>query len=243
MPAPALAHSGPARAWGGAYPVCVKDANFALKQPATQPYCTATTPSRCPSPPLDNHGKRVWTMNFDEQPAMSLTEAQLAGVKRLLQGQWLCHRAIDGKPDKATGAALADFRKRMHFDRQCRQCRTVQGPGTARRARRSRRPAIPSATTARDALLVALGADGRRQGRCRAAGGRCSRAPAPGPSPRRWTATRSIFWPSARTAARWWAAAQNFCTTAVGFEIAGQQNCAARGFTEAGFAATRRPRA
>src|SRR3569832_1489701 len=36
-----LAHSGPARAWGGSYPVCVKDGNFTIKQTVTQPYCTA----------------------------------------------------------------------------------------------------------------------------------------------------------------------------------------------------------
>jgi uncharacterized membrane protein len=27
-----IAHSGPSRAWGGAYPVCVKDTNFSIKQ-------------------------------------------------------------------------------------------------------------------------------------------------------------------------------------------------------------------
>src|SRR3984957_7557593 len=35
-----LAHSGPARAWGGSYPVCVKDGNFSIKQAVTQPVCT-----------------------------------------------------------------------------------------------------------------------------------------------------------------------------------------------------------
>src|SRR4051812_49899538 len=30
-----LAHSGPSRAWGGAYPVCVKDANFTIAQGIT----------------------------------------------------------------------------------------------------------------------------------------------------------------------------------------------------------------
>src|SRR5690348_14765102 len=36
-----IAHSGQARAWGGAYPVCVKDTNFSLRQAVTQPTCTA----------------------------------------------------------------------------------------------------------------------------------------------------------------------------------------------------------
>src|SRR5579863_8054100 len=36
-----LAHSGPPRAWGGAYPVCVKDADFNIEQAVTAPYCSA----------------------------------------------------------------------------------------------------------------------------------------------------------------------------------------------------------
>ena len=32
---------------------------------------------------------------------------------------------------------------------------------------------------------------------------------------------------------------QRFCTTAAAFEIRGNSNCAARGFTDSGFAATR----
>src|SRR6201996_7859630 len=110
-----LAHSGPPRAWGGASPVCVKDANFTIKQAVTQPYCTADDTFPLPFAALDNRGKADWTMNFEEQPAMSLTEEQLAGVKRLLKDNGYAITRIDGKPDKATGAALADFRRRMHF--------------------------------------------------------------------------------------------------------------------------------
>ena len=46
----------------------------------TQPTCTAEGTFALPFAPLDNHGKSIWTMNFDEQPVMSLTEAQLAGL-------------------------------------------------------------------------------------------------------------------------------------------------------------------
>ena len=79
-----LAHSGAARAWGGSYPVCVKDGDFTIKQSVTQPTCTAEGTFALPFAPVDNGGKSIWTMNFDEQPVMSLAEAQLAGVKRLL---------------------------------------------------------------------------------------------------------------------------------------------------------------
>ena len=78
-----LAHSGPPRAWGGAYPVCVKDADFSIQQAVTAPYCSADDTFPLPFAALDNHGKANWTMNFDEQPVMTMTQAQLAGVKRL----------------------------------------------------------------------------------------------------------------------------------------------------------------
>jgi uncharacterized membrane protein len=68
-----IAHSGPARSWGGAYPVCVKDANFAIRQTVTQPYCSAEDTFALPFASLNNRGKSVWTMNFDEQPVMSLS--------------------------------------------------------------------------------------------------------------------------------------------------------------------------
>src|SRR3954471_13696396 len=68
----ALAHSGSPRAWGGAFPVCVKDADFMLKQSATQPYCTAGDSFALPFAGIANRGKADWTMNFDEKPVMSL---------------------------------------------------------------------------------------------------------------------------------------------------------------------------
>src|SRR5690606_17096790 len=94
---------------------CVKDANFSIRQGVTQPYCTADDTFALPFAPLDNGGRSVWTMHFDEQPAMSMAQAQLAGVKRLLKDNGYKIGPIDGAPDKATGASLADFRKRMRF--------------------------------------------------------------------------------------------------------------------------------
>ena len=111
-----LAHSGAARAWGGSYPVCVKDGNFNMKQAVTGAVCTADDTFALPFAPLDNRGHASWTMNFDEQPMLgSLSAAQLAGVKRLLADNGYKVGGIDGKPDKATGAALNDFRTKMHF--------------------------------------------------------------------------------------------------------------------------------
>jgi uncharacterized membrane protein len=231
-----LAHSGPSRAWGGAYPVCVKDGNFSFSQAVTQPYCTAGDTFALPFAPLDNRGKSVWTMNFDEQPAMNATEAQLAGAKRLLADNGYRIGHIDGKPDKVTGAALVDFRKRMKF------------PATAGNAelfdaleREARKKIAPAGYTAcnetRDALLLAIGT---------MEGGQ--------PVSRGWwtvqpgACAKAITTPLGSDTVHLLAlrknggtvvgGGQHFCTTAAAFEIKGAQSCAARGFADTGFAAT-----
>ena len=182
MPAHRIAHSGPARAWGGAYPVCVKDGNFAIRQAVTQPGCTAEDSFALPFAPLDNRGKRVWTMNFDEQPAHEpLTAAQLAGRQAAAEGQWLQDRRDRRQAGQGDRRGADRFPQAHAFRRHRRQRRAVRRPGTAKRARRSRPPAIPSAMTAARRPAGGAGPDGRRQGRCRAAGGRwqpgaCARA-------------------------------------------------------------------
>ena len=111
-----LAHSGPAKAWGGNFPMCVKDTNFRLDQSVTMAVCRSDDVFALPFAALDTGGHRNWTMTLDENPALpSLMTAQLAGVKRLLRDNGYAVGAIDGSPDKKTGTALAAFRKRMNF--------------------------------------------------------------------------------------------------------------------------------
>ncbi|HKX64959.1 MAG TPA: DUF1036 domain-containing protein [Rhizomicrobium sp.] len=246
-----VAHSGPSRAWGGAYPVCVKDANFAIRQPVTPPYCSAEDTFALPFAALNNRGKSAWTMNFDEQPVMSLSEAQLAGVKRLLVDNGYKIARIDGKPDKTTGTALADFRKRMRFDANAGNAalfRTLEQQARTRIA-----PAgYTVCNESRDSLLVALG---RKEA-------------GPKSSPRNASAGKSS---SVSVSHGWWTVEpascakaittqlktdivyllarkknggtvvggpEKFCVTSVAFEIRGSQNCAGRALAEAGFAAT-----
>ncbi len=232
-----LAHSGPPRSWGGAYPVCVKDANFSIKQAVTQPYCTADDTFPLPFAALDNRGKAQWTMNFDEQPAMSLTEAQLAGVKRLLKDNGYAIARIDGKPDKATGTALADFRKRMHFaiDAGNAELFTVlEGE-----ARKHIAPAgYTVCNDAREPLLVALGqidkGNAASQGWWTVQPGACAKALT---TP---LASDQVYLLAQRKSGGTLVGGpQRFCTTTAAFEIRGNVNCAARGFSEFGFAATR----
>lgn len=111
-----LAHGGAAKAWGGNFPICVADTNFRLDQSVTRAQCRGDDTFALPFAALDTHGHSNWTMTLDETPALpSLVAAQLAGVKRLLRDNGYAVGAIDGSPDKKTGAALAAFRKRMNF--------------------------------------------------------------------------------------------------------------------------------
>jgi uncharacterized membrane protein len=231
-----VAHSGAARAWGGAYPVCVKDANFEIKQAVTQPYCAAEDTFALPFAALDNRGKSIWTMNFDEQPAMSLTEAQLAGVKRLLADNGYKVGHIDGKPDKATGAALADFRKRMKFPDTAGN--TELFAALEREAAKKTAPAgYTICNETHDALLVALGqTDGGKplsRGWWTVEGGACAKAIT---TP--LTKGDVFLLAQRKNGSTVVGGPQRFCTTTAAFEIRGLGNCAQRGLNESGFALT-----
>jgi uncharacterized membrane protein len=234
-----IAHSGPSRAWGGAYPVCVKDANFAIRQSVTQPYCSAGDSFALPFAGLNNGGKSVWTMNFDEQPVMSLSEAQLAGVKRLLvdNGYKIAH--IDGKPDKATGAALVDFRKRMHLDANAGNAALFQS--LEQQARGKIAPAgYTICNETREALLVATAQkDGGPNAPAMSRGwwtvepASCAKAVT---TPLRGDTVYLLA--QRKNGSTLVGGSERFCVTPAAFEIRGAQNCAGRGLTESGFAAT-----
>ena len=230
-----LAHSGPARAWGGNQPICVKDGNFTLKQPAAKSSCTDDS-FVLPFATLDNQGKRVWTMNFDEQPILTMPEAQLAGVKRLLKDNGYAIAQIDGRPDKATGLALSDFRKRMHFAPTAGNAELFQA--LENEARKKIAPAgYTVCNDGPDALMIALGqTDGGKpvsRGWWTVTPGACARAMTVP------LASDAIYLLAQRkSGGALVAGGQHFCTAATAFEIEGNQNCAGRGFAEAGFAAT-----
>jgi uncharacterized membrane protein len=231
-----IAHSGPARAWGGAYPVCVKDSNFSIKQGVTQPWCSAEGTFSLPFAPLANRGKSVWTMNFDEQPLMNLSQAQLAGVKRLLKDNGYKIGAIDGKPDKLTGAALADFRKRMHFSPDAGNVALFEA--LERQAKAHIAPAgYTVCNDAHDTLLVALGQMEHGQAVSRGwwtvQPGACAKAVTMPLN------TDTVFLlAQKKTGATLVGGSQPFCTVAAAFEIRGAENCSARGYGQAGFAPT-----
>src|SRR6185312_15392267 len=111
----ALAHSGPGRAWGGDFPLCVQDDDFVLNRKGNPSGCDGGA-FAVPFATVETHNRPDWTMRFDEEPRLAgPLDAQLAGLKRLLKDNGYRIAAIDTKPDKATGAALGDFRRKMKF--------------------------------------------------------------------------------------------------------------------------------
>jgi len=241
-----IAHSGPSRVWGGAYPVCVKDANFTIRQSVTQLTCSAEDSFALPFASLNNRGKSVWTMNFDEQPVMSLSEAQLAGVKRLLVDNGYKIARIDGKPDKATGAALVDFRKRIRLDPNAGNAALFSA--LEQQAQTRIAPAgYTVCNESRDSLLVALG---RKEAGPKSSPGKSSYVSV---SHGWWTVEPASCAKTVTTALKTdivyllaqkknggtlVGGTEKFCVTSAAFEIRGSQDCAGRALTEAGFAAT-----
>lgn len=103
------AHTGEARAWGGQFPLCVKDTNFALT--TAGPACAGDDAYTVPFSSVDTHGQQSWTTTLTESPAIaSLDAARRSGIDRLL-GDLGYHFTDDDGRQKA----LAKFRRRMNL--------------------------------------------------------------------------------------------------------------------------------
>jgi uncharacterized membrane protein len=231
----ALAHSGPQRAWGGNFPFCVMDGNFTLSRKDIPPDCTGDVFS-VPFATVDTHGQPDWTMTLDDQPRFaSLEAAQLAGVKRLLKDNGYKIAAIDAKPDKSTGAALIDFRKKMQFADRDGNDKLF----SALETEAAKRGGAPQGYTVCNddkapvaaAIAEAAGGDFVTRGWWRIAGGACARVIT---TPLK----QSAVWLMAQRpgGAILVSGPDQFCVTDLEFEIKGRRNCVQRGFTQAGFA-------
>jgi uncharacterized membrane protein len=159
----------------------------------------------------------------------------LAGVKRLLADNGYKVGVIDGRPSKPAEAALADFRKKMKF-----------APGddnetlfTALEKQASAKAAPQGYTVCNDSsvpLLAAIAQTGpgkpSSRGWWRISPKSCAQAlttPLTGPV---YLMAQRPGGPVVVSGG------EKFCTAAVAFEVEGRGDCAARGLTEAGFAAT-----
>jgi uncharacterized membrane protein len=231
----ALAHSGPARSWGGDFPLCVKDGDFVSNRRGNPPGCDGGA-FAVPFATLETHNRPDWTMTFDDEPRLaSLQDAQLAGAKRLLKDNGYRIAAIDTKPDKATGAALAEFRKKMKFGERDGNDKLF----AALEREALQHGVAPQGLTVcndqRGDIIAALGekaeTDTISRGWWRIAGGACARvitAPLKGAS----------VWLMAQKAGgiATVSGPDRFCIANLEFEIKGQRGCAERGYGEAGFA-------
>lgn len=227
-----IAHGGPARAWGGKRMLCVRDGDFSLKQSASGGACPAESfPLGFAA--LDTRGRANWTMTLDEPtPLGTLQAAQLAGVKRLLRDNGYKVGPIDGSPDKATGVALAEFRKKFAPD--------ADNAGLFKILEdQARKHAVPAGLTAcnrgKVPLLVALAQTGHGKKTARGwwtvAPGGCARL-------QTVPLAADVMYLLARTQAG--VAVKDgpakFCVAGAAFDIKqADGNCAARGFDEAGF--------
>jgi uncharacterized membrane protein len=231
-----LAHGGPAKAWGGKLPICVKDANFNLTQ-STRAACKEDGAFTLPFAPLETGGHRSWTMTLDETPAQpSLVAAQLAGVKRLLRDNGYAVGPLDGTPDKKTGIALADFRKRMHFPEKAGNPELFIA--LEREASRTNAPAGYTLCNDGKVLLEAALAQTDKdksvvRGWWTVLPGACARAVTT-------PLTKDGYFLFARHKDGKPVASgpEKFCVAPTAFEIKDRGNCASRSQTEAGFVRT-----
>jgi uncharacterized membrane protein len=100
------AYSGEPRAWGGQFPLCVRDANFSL---ATGSSCKGDDSFAVPFSAIDTRGMTSWTTTLTETPGLaSLDDARKAGIDRLLHNLGYTFNDDDGRQ-----AALAGFRRKM----------------------------------------------------------------------------------------------------------------------------------
>ena len=231
-----LAHAGPPRAWGGSFPVCVKDSDFNLHQAVTQPICTQPDTFALPFAPVNTRGRQDWTMALDDSPALpSLTAAQLAGVKRLLSDNGYKVGTIDGLPSKQTEAALRDFRKKANlkpadgndvlFAALEKQAETKTAPQGYEICNDTGEPLL--------AAIAQEGAQPASHGWWRIAPKGCARALA---TPLNG---EPVFLLVQRlNGSVVVGGAEKFCTAGAAFDAKGRGGCAGRGMNETGFAAT-----
>ena len=231
-----LAHSGPAKAWGGKLPVCVKDANFNISQP-TRAACKEEGTFSLPFAPLATGGRPSWTMTLDESPAQpSLMAAQLAGVKRLLHDNGYDVGPLDGAPDKKTGIALANFRQRMRFPEKAGNPELFMA--LEREASRTNAPAGYTICNDGKVLMEAALAQADKgtssmRGWWTVPPGACARA-----STAPLAKADYYLFARHKDGKPIAGGPEKFCIAATAFEIKERGNCASRNQTEAGFVHT-----
>ena len=232
------AHSGPARAWGGDKQICVKDTNFATQKAFTARQCLSDDFYEIPFAPVDTHHLRNWTMTFSETPLLAtLQQAQAAGFKRLLRDLGYRIDALDGKPDKAADAALADFRKRLRIAANA----SIDDLFDALETEALKTAAPAGYSVCNDTAKAVAAALGQKQGAVwmahgwwKIGAGSCAKLVADlSGIDSLYLFVQRVNGPALVTGK------EKFCVTDIQFDIQGRMNCAKRGLTEAGFLETK----
>jgi uncharacterized membrane protein len=231
------AHSGPSRAWGGNTPVCVKDTNFSSLDAQSASRCQSDDYFQLPFTQVDTHAMRSWTTTFSETPALTtLAQAQMAGLKRLLADVGYKIGAIDAVPNKATDAAITDFRKRLRLSSAATMDDLFDALETE-----AMKTATPSGySVCNDTAKSVAAALGQKQrndwvshGWWKIAAGSCARLVGD------LAGLDSLYLFVQRVGGPALVTGPNkFCVTDIEFDIQGRSRCAARGMTETGFAET-----
>mgnify|MGYP001027679522 FL=1 len=228
-----IAHAGPARAWGGKWLLCVREGDFTLKQPSSGATCLGDGSFPVGFAAIDNKGRPSWSMTLDEpEPLATMQAAQLAGVKRLLKDNGYKIGSINGEPDTATGASLADFRKKFAPQADNAQLFDIL-------EERARQHVTPSGLTACNdgavPLLVALGQIGHGK---RSSRGWWTVVPRACARLQTVPLANDVLYVLAQTrdGVTVTGGSETYCITTAVFEIQGARDrCAARGYGEAGF--------
>lgn len=232
-----LAYSGPSHAWGGNFPLCVRDTNFDIRQAVTQPYCTDADTFALPFAPLDTQGHVNWTMTFDEKPAYpSLTAAQLAGVKRLLNDTGYKVGPADAKPNRQTGSALDAFRTRMRFATTAGNTELFEALETEALKKNAPTGYTVCNDTSSGFMAALAGIENGKpvsRGWWTVTSGACARVLTAA-----LNADTVYLSVQGKNGAALVAGPEKFCVTAAAFEIQGRGGCSGRGFQELGFAPT-----
>ena len=225
------AHSGAARAWGGSTELCAKDSNFALKTPTAIPEC-GDDAFTVPFAPLDTHAMRNWTATLTESAATnSLDKARAAGLERLL-------RDLGFHPDipAARNAQLAQFANKMKLSPKAGS----DGLFDALETEALKLAAPAGYTVCNDtagvvwtALAFRAGKQALSAGWWKIAPGTCAHALTDS-----LKMDRVFIHAEAHNKPALVAGNDRFCVTNITFQIKGSVDCAKRGLTETGFAAT-----
>jgi uncharacterized membrane protein len=231
------AHAGAAKAWGGNFSICVKDADFRSQQSGAIAACREDGAFAVPFAALGTGGRKSWTMTLDETPAQpSLIAAQLAGVKRLLQDNGYDVGSLDGLPNKKTGAALAAFRKRANMPDRAGNAELFTA--LEQQALKSNAPAGYTICNDGKVLLEAALAETGKAGTSvrgwwTVPPGACAHA-----TTTALTANAYYLFARQKGGKPVVTGNEKFCIAPTAFDIKERGNCAARSQVEAGFART-----